>query len=355
MTVENLPSLLFMEREKKKRKIFAVSDIHGCADALIRSLDAAGFDTKNPEHLLVVLGDLFDRGIQNRRVLEYLSGIRNKILIRGNHEDILMQSLTSGSVTGLQFNNGTHVTLAEFFKYYHGESLLNIIESSQRRVAQMLVKLINSMYDYFETDGYIFTHGWLPDDAQERDFRYATPEKWKNARWLRFHTRYPNFEIPDGKILVIGHTPSYYGSIFDKSRSDYDTSIFYGHQLVAIDGAAVSTDRVNVFVTEDEVCVPVTHEIHIAEPEFCTYGKGDRSTYVLPFDGIGREIRHGDKIKFRNFSDGGALTFTVNGLHLLTDVYTLIMEYGLDANVASDSIALKALQNGTPTLLLRLS
>ena len=75
-----------MERTKTLKKIFAVSDIHGCATALRAALDGAGFDPKDPTYLLLVLGDLFDRGEENREVLAYLKGIRNKILIRGNHE-----------------------------------------------------------------------------------------------------------------------------------------------------------------------------------------------------------------------------------------------------------------------------
>ncbi|MBQ2793164.1 MAG: metallophosphoesterase [Clostridia bacterium] len=306
-------------------KIFAVSDIHGCATALISSLCEAGFDPKNSEHLLIVLGDLFDRGSENRRVLEYLSGVKNKILIRGNHEDILLESLTSGAVTNLQFVNGTHVTLAEFFSYYHGESLLNIIDSSQRRVAEKLIGLIESMYDYFETEGYIFVHGWLPDDAQEKDFRYATSAKWNNARWLRWHTRYPNFDIPDNKTLVVGHTPCYYASMFDRSRSDYDCSIFYGHNLVAIDGAAVSKGRVNVFVTQDEVYLPVTHELCVEAEELNTYARGELTCCVLPFEGEAREIRVGDKLRLKN-TDTNSLTFNVTALRLCEDYDTFVKE-----------------------------
>ena len=143
-----------MQREKRKVKIFAVSDIHGCATALMKSLDAAGFEAKNPDHLLVVLGDLFDRGGENRRVLEYLATVKNKIIIRGNHEDILMESLTTGRVGRLQEINGTLVTLAEFFTYYNGEPYLDIVESSGRRVADMLRTLIDSMYDYYESENY---------------------------------------------------------------------------------------------------------------------------------------------------------------------------------------------------------
>ncbi len=354
----NLPSLIFMEREKQKLKIFAVSDIHGCATALINSFCEAGFDPKNPNHLLVVLGDLFDRGSENRRVLEYLSGIKNKILIRGNHEDILMQSLTTGRVADLQFVNGTHITLNEFFTYYHGESLLNIIESSQRRVAEMLINLIDSMYDYYETENFIFVHGWLPDDAQENDFRYASSAKWHNARWLRWHTRYPNFVIPEGKTLVVGHTPCYYASMFDNTRSDYDCSVFYGNKLVAIDGAAVSKGRVNVFVTEDEVFIPTTREIFISESEFRAFAKGNVSHYPLPFVGDAKDIRVGDKIRFRHGAGEGTLTFTVCALRLCKDIDALDEEgfyYDGGESSHSSEAARAELEKGTPALLLAIA
>ena len=41
-----------------KKKIFAVSDIHGNYPALIEALKDAGFDENNDSHLLVVLGIL---------------------------------------------------------------------------------------------------------------------------------------------------------------------------------------------------------------------------------------------------------------------------------------------------------
>ena len=52
-----------------------------CADALKAALGEAGFDKDNPDHLLVVVGDLFDRGPSNREVLAFLMTIKNKILI----------------------------------------------------------------------------------------------------------------------------------------------------------------------------------------------------------------------------------------------------------------------------------
>ena len=42
------------------KNIFAVSDIHGHATLLKEALTQAGFDRKNPDHLLVCCGDYFD-------------------------------------------------------------------------------------------------------------------------------------------------------------------------------------------------------------------------------------------------------------------------------------------------------
>ena len=343
-----------MEREKRKVTIFAVSDIHGCTTALIKSLDAVGFDRKNPDHLLIVLGDLFDRGAENRRVLEYLGTVKNKILIRGNHEDILMESLNTGRVGRLQGINGTLTTLAEFFAYYNGEAYLDIVESSGRRVAEMLRTHIDKMYDYFETENYIFVHGWITEDAGGNDFRYATGAKWHHARWTRWHNCYPNFEIPDGKTLVVGHTPCYYASMFDKSRSDYDCSIFYGDRLVAIDGAAVSRGSVNVFVAEDEITLPVTHTVDLTDGEIRELSRGGVSCLLLPFTGAATGIRIGDRLSLGT-PDGSRLTFTVNATRLCADLDTLDNErFHYDACLPSPSAdaSLTALGEGIPTLLL---
>jgi len=333
-----------MERTKKLLKIFAVSDIHGCADALKTALDEHGFDSNNKDHLLVVLGDLFDRGIQNREVLAYLSEIKNKIIIRGNHEDLLMESLTSGVVGDLQFVNDTTVTLCEFFPYYHGESHLDIFESRQRRTAEMLISKINSMYDYFETENYIFVHGWLTENCHESDYHYATLREWHAARWTRWHRRYPSFPIPDGKTIVVGHTPAYYGSMFDKSRRDYDCSTFYGDHLIAIDGKCTSTGRLNVLVIEDCVEDAICYDIEVSTDQLRELASEKSRAIVLPFFDIATELKLGDKVRLFNTGTDNSLNFVINSLHLYPDFYELKDDFGTDelGSVVTDSETLDA-------------
>lgn len=46
------------------RKYFISSDIHSFYDEWINSLNDSGFDINNPSHIVIIVGDLFDRGQQ---------------------------------------------------------------------------------------------------------------------------------------------------------------------------------------------------------------------------------------------------------------------------------------------------
>ena len=73
-------------------KLFVVSDIHGFYDELIDALEKEGFNKKDPAHILMVLGDCFDRGPQAVQLFEFLKELREQnrlMLVKGNHEELL--------------------------------------------------------------------------------------------------------------------------------------------------------------------------------------------------------------------------------------------------------------------------
>lgn len=70
-------------------KYFVISDIHSFCDEMITALKSAGFEENNPEHTLISCGDLLDRGDKSIETLRYINALPRKILIRGNHEDLL--------------------------------------------------------------------------------------------------------------------------------------------------------------------------------------------------------------------------------------------------------------------------
>ena len=72
-------------------KFFVFSDCHGYFNELKSALDEAGFDPNNESHWLVGCGDYFDRGRQPQEIVEYLMSIKNKTLVKGNHESLLQE------------------------------------------------------------------------------------------------------------------------------------------------------------------------------------------------------------------------------------------------------------------------
>ena len=98
-----------------KRTLFVVSDIHGHYTLLKNALDKAGFDKEDPNHLLVCCGDYFDRGSENVAVLKFFERLKHCVLLRGNHEDMLLKLLYTGKVLPHHYINGTMQTMTDFF------------------------------------------------------------------------------------------------------------------------------------------------------------------------------------------------------------------------------------------------
>lgn len=73
---------------------FVIGDIHGELGALKECLSRAAFDYENDT--LISLGDLVDRGNDSYLVIEELLKIKNKILIRGNHDEVFNHWIKTG-------------------------------------------------------------------------------------------------------------------------------------------------------------------------------------------------------------------------------------------------------------------
>ena len=67
------------------KKYFVASDIHGFYTPFIKELNKTGFDLNNEEHILIICGDLFDRGSESLKIYEFIKSLpkERRILIRG--------------------------------------------------------------------------------------------------------------------------------------------------------------------------------------------------------------------------------------------------------------------------------
>jgi ASC-1-like (ASCH) protein len=277
-----------------------------------------------------VCGDCFDRGEENREFFDFLNGIRNKIIIRGNHEDMLGQILDKRHIGPAGFSNGMDTTVRSFF----GERAFGDLDTlygfaykldfrGQESTVEELRHFLANTYDYFETEHYIFTHGWLPlgFDGEENcfvkeDFRYDLPSSWNRARFTEWYRTYGAGAVVKGKTIVCGHRTARFACLFDSARDQSDSSVFLADGLAVIDGSAVRTGKVNVLVIEDEPMYESEHEMSLATDPFKRIQSGKKRVELRLLDEKRKKIRVGDRIVFKHTENPSeTLRARVIGLH----------------------------------------
>lgn len=120
---------------------------------------------------------------------------------------------------------------------------------------------LEAMLDYFETEHYVFTHGWIPSiPNRDKSYSYisswreADREQWNQARW--FNGMDAAQTADENKTIVCGHWHTSYGhSKYEHKGTEFgedaDFSPYYGPGIIAIDACTAFSGKVNCLVMED--------------------------------------------------------------------------------------------------------
>ena len=238
-------------------KFFVCSDIHSAYTPWMKALIEAGFDEDNPEHKIIVCGDLFDRMDETRLVYEFTKDMIEKdklIYIKGNHELLMQQMLNRGFSLWHDMFNGTEKTYRHLTEAY-----------PDKTVRELLDPLYDKMVNYLETKHFVFCHGFLPvvkksDGTCKINYhwRRAAQKNWEDAMWINGMDMVHDGLYLKGKAIVMGHFHCSYGhSVYEGSGSEFDddadfSPYYYEDKLIAIDSCVAHTGKVNVLVIEDE-------------------------------------------------------------------------------------------------------
>lgn len=239
-------------------KYFVSGDIHGFYDEWQNALKDKGFNLDNPEHKIILCGDLFDRGSQPKEIIEFVLKHKDKvILIRGNHEDLMEQMIERNSSDYGDLCNGTAQTIVDLYPEWQ------ISEFDLKKIAKKtrLQEVLDMCVDYYETTHYIFVHGWIPIIENcylyDSNWRTARKERWEKARWTNPVEMYIYEIYEPNKTIVCGHwhcpalwheqNPDEYEEFGDKANFEP----FITKNMIAIDTCTAYTKKVNVVVLED--------------------------------------------------------------------------------------------------------
>lgn len=256
-------------------KYYVVADVHGFCTILKETLKEKGFfDDKEPRKL-VVCGDLFDRGGEAVELQNFILELLERdeiILVRGNHEDLIVDMLNSwhreSYLQGHHNHNGTVDTVCQLANM----SLTNLYdfpEEAYRKIKQtpFLQKILPNMVDYLEIEKYIFVHGWIPCESIRQNayavthfpienWREVDNTQWRLARWINGMDAAHDGVLEEGKVIVCGHWRCSYGhSKYEgkgsESGDDADFSPYCSKGIIALDACTVRSKRINCIVIEE--------------------------------------------------------------------------------------------------------
>ena len=266
------------------RYIF-VSDVHGCYDKLISSLNQVNFNSD--ADTIVSVGDPFDRGPQSREVLEFLMSCPNRILIWGNHDLRLRQLILGGAFPqSYDKSNGVLETLQSFcgdnYRIKEMSIGVQILKSNDdcRDVYKLLWQYFDECVYAAEWPDLVATHAWIPVLVDNKrtimdkwgfpisqyiyhywdQWRNATAYEWDDASWCNSQVMFTQRIFIPNKTLLIGHWHSWRFREMERRIPYSDNEIidcstyFYKDKLIAIDGCSNYDNGgcVNAYVYESD-------------------------------------------------------------------------------------------------------
>ncbi len=180
-------------------RTFVIGDVHGCYKTLCKLLYEElkiGMGDK-----LYFLGDLIDRGPRVRETVDKVMTLQEFLpcyVVRGNHEQMLLDSLTNDSALALWYWNGSEQTLKSF----------GITHPSQ--LEKKYIDFFCSFDYYIKLDDFILVHGGLNLEI-ENPFDDKEYMLW--GRYEKVDT-----SKIEGKRIIAGHTPTPISVIYDSLK-----------------------------------------------------------------------------------------------------------------------------------------
>ncbi len=215
---------------------FVIPDIHGCALTFRKLVEDVICLTT--EDQLYLLGDYIDRGPRTKDLLDLIIGLARSgysvNALRGNHEEMLLNSDNSPADFRLWALNGGNATLYSFGADSAGE------------IPRRYLKFLEKLPLFFMLDDFILVHACLnfdrPDPFADREY----------LLWAR-HCEVDRSRIGNRRVIS-GHTPVTRESLengLGSSRIMLDNGCVYKGQKGLGALAALELDSMTLFFQEN--------------------------------------------------------------------------------------------------------
>lgn len=170
-------------------RTFAIGDIHGCRNTFNKLL-AEEINIQKAD-VIYCMGDYIDRGKDSKGVIDSIINLRHEgyqiHTLRGNHEQMMLDSTIDKERSDLWIKNGGDKTLKSF----------NI--SSVKQLPENYLGFLNDTKFFIATNEYVFVHAGL-------NFLIRDPFKDEEAMLWSREKYFDKLKIGN-RVLIHGHTP----------------------------------------------------------------------------------------------------------------------------------------------------
>jgi serine/threonine protein phosphatase 1 len=216
------------------QRVYAIGDIHGRLDlfeTLVAAIEADDAARSPAETLIVLLGDLVDRGVDSKGVIDFARALKRRRPVRilaGNHEEMFLRSLSNIETFRHFLRHGGRETLLSYGidrRRFTEASLEEAQELARAAVPADHIAFLEGFEDLIQVGDYVFVHAGI-DPSLPLD-----QQRGSDLRWIR--EPFLSHDGPHGAVVVHGHTIS--DAPEDRgNRIGIDTGAFMSGRLTAL-------------------------------------------------------------------------------------------------------------------------
>ncbi|MBD3732149.1 MAG: serine/threonine protein phosphatase [Sphingopyxis sp.] len=223
-------------RVEAGRRVYAVGDIHGRNDLLVALLDMIRADDRArgaAETVLILLGDLIDRGPSSAAVLDTAVKASKEWTdfhwLTGNHEEVFAKVL-AGDSEALKFfcRIGGEETILSYGvapEAYRGMSLAELSDALAALVPASHRQFLETGESWVREGDYLFVHAGIRPGVALMD------QKASDLRWIR--QPFLDDARDHGFFVIHGHTIKEEIDLHP-NRLGIDTGAYYTGRLTAV-------------------------------------------------------------------------------------------------------------------------
>ncbi|GJL94955.1 MAG: metallophosphoesterase [Hyphococcus sp.] len=214
-------------------RLYAIGDVHGCADELDKLLDKIEADASGHNNTRIIfLGDYVDRGPDSKGVLDRLIALKEQrpctIFLKGNHEALMLDFLEHPEDMMHWLDWGGQETLQSYdIRDIAGRSNKALGAALREKMPDTHIEFLNALTLTHLAGDYLFVHAGVRPDVALDD------QTEEDLIWIRkrFHNTPEDKRLE--QTIVHGHQPV--KKPMDKGwRIDVDTGACWSGMLTAV-------------------------------------------------------------------------------------------------------------------------